>query len=209
MASKKDIKWKEIYHKLKEFYQKEKRFPRRKENPQLYTWCAVQRMKYKTGELSQEQIQLLNQINFIWDLQQYSWEQNYELLLDFRKKYPNRWPSQRSREPVEHHLAVWFLGIRKDYKQGKLSKERISLLEKINFPFFPREERWNSSYDKLVNFVKKNGRYPERNTVSQEEKKLHNWLRYQILKKEYEVLTPEQVQKLEKLDLQEFSRKYL
>ncbi|MCS6984812.1 MAG: helicase associated domain-containing protein [Leptospiraceae bacterium] len=205
----KEAKWQELYRQLKEFYEREGRLPRRDEHPQLYTWCAVQRMKYKAGALSQEQIESLNQIHFIWNLQQHSWEQNYDLLLEFRKKNPHRWPSQRSREPVEHHLAVWFLGIRKDYKNGKLSPERIRLLEKIHFPFYPREERWNKTYEKVLEFRMKNGKLPDRNGKSEEEKRLHNWLKYQLIKKEYDVLSPQQVEKLEQLDLKEFAQKYL
>ena len=147
---------------------------------------------------------MLDDIGFIWNVQDYIWTKNFELLLEFRKKNKNKWPSQRSKEKVEHKLAVWFLGIRKDYKKNKLAPDRIASLEEIGFPFFPREYRWEQTFQSVEKWIAKHGDFPKRGSKNQQEIKLFNWCRYQAIKKEYGVLDDEQIELLNNLNIAHF-----
>lgn len=196
--------WHRVYNELKEFTKKHKKLPSKYDSQKLYTWCAVQRLKKKKGTLKPEYEQLLNDINFIWNVQDYVWQRNFDLLVQYRKDHPDRWPSQRSRDELEHKLAVWFLGIRKDYKKNALAQDRIDKLNSIGFPFYPREYRWMKTYKKLEDFVKKKGRFPQRANQLSEEGKLYNWTKYQVIKMHYEVLEDNLAEQLKKLDIDSF-----
>ena len=187
--------WEKIFNKLKEFVDKKGNFPEKRESLQLYTWCAVQRLKHKKNKISREKIEKLDKIGFIWNMQDHVWKLNIEILKQYRKDFPDRWPSQRSKEPVEHKLAVWFLGIRKDYKMGRLTEERISDLKSIGFPFYPREYRWNINYEKLNRYIIEKKSFPQRGSKDKNEEKLFNWCRYQAKKMQINVLEEYQVKK--------------
>ncbi|MDH5718462.1 MAG: helicase associated domain-containing protein [Spirochaetia bacterium] len=196
--------WDRLYNSLVQFIKTNNKFPDKKDDQKLYTWCAVQRLKKKRNNLSKEKEEKLHAVNFVWDIQKEIWEKNYDLLVEYRNKNSKRWPSQRSKEPLEHKLAVWFLGIRKDYKNKKLSKERIEKLKKIQFPFYPREHRWQNNFDSLEKWLAKTGKFPERASKDAMEQKLFNWCRYQSVKLKYDVLEEYQKKKLEDIGIQKF-----
>ncbi len=122
--------WDERYEKLVQF---------RKDNPdrwpshgeELATWCYVQRMKSKKGKLSQKQVSLLNKIKFYEVLQKYNrWTTNYEALLYFRERNPDRWPTGNEKE-----IYDWLCKQRALYKCGKLPQDQIDVLNKLGFPW--------------------------------------------------------------------------
>ncbi len=205
-AEKNQKNWQKTFEELQVFKAEHGCFPNKKDSQRLYTWCAVQRLKKKKEQLSADKCDKLNSIGFVWNVQDHIWNKNFELLLEYRENNPGRWPSQRSKEPVEHKLAVWFLGIRKDYKRKKLSKERINRLEEIGFPFYPREYRWDQTYQHVKDWLHKHQRFPQRGSKSAKEQKLFNWCRYQVIKREYEVLEDRQVSLLEELGIDQFVR---
>jgi len=196
--------WDSIYSDLLKFKTEWKRFPSKKDSQKLYTWCAVQRLKMKKNALSEEKMFKLNSIGFIWNIQDYIWNKNYDLLIEYRLKNPGRWPSQRSKESVEHKLAVWFLGIRKDYKKNKLSIARMKKLDEIGFPFYPRDYRWRQTFNELQQWVEQNSNFPMRGSKNLSEQKLFNWCRYQAIKKEYEVLEETQTKLLSEIGIEKF-----
>lgn len=199
MASRNRRDWDNIFDNLVEYIKKNKGFPSKKDDRSLYTWCALQRLRKKNGQLEAERVHKLDSINFVWNLHKKVWMQNYNEVKKFRQKHPNRWPSQRSKEFMEHRLAVWFLGIRKDYRNGRLGSDRIKLLKDINFPFDPRNERWLQTFNNLMSWVQKTNRLPQSTEPETDGEKLHNWYKYQITKMENNVL--EEDRKLKILDL--------
>ena len=52
----------------------------------LTRWCGTQRGEYRKGKLSQKRIDLLEQIEFIWDILDQQWNENYMQLKDFYEK---------------------------------------------------------------------------------------------------------------------------
>lgn len=122
-----DSDWRDNYNELKTFQVKHKRFPKASEGS-LGAWCCTQRKSRKQEQLSDDRIQKLDAIGFIWSPDEV-WEKNYEQLILFHtKKF--RWPTSR-----EGTLGSWCFVQRKAYKKGQLSDERIRKLEAIGFPF--------------------------------------------------------------------------
>jgi len=99
-------------------------------NRQLAAW--VYRLKLNKSELSSQKVELLNMINFDWNLNRktvVSWENMYERLLQFKQKYghtrvPVKWPQDRK-------LGKWVSRMRQE--KDKLYPERLALLESIAF----------------------------------------------------------------------------
>ena len=102
-----------------------------KENPQLGVWVANQRQFYKKGELSQRRIDLLNQLNFDLNPLKTRWNKMYEQLQEYFNQH------QHSNVPTVYkenlQLARWVSRQRHAYKKGKLSQDRIELLNQLNF----------------------------------------------------------------------------
>jgi superfamily II DNA or RNA helicase len=112
----------------------------------LGIWCNIQRMQHRKGKPNGLKFCLLEDIGFVWAPHEDNWSNNFKLLLEFRKLNPVRWPLQRSKEPVEHKLAVWILLIRKLYKDNQLDPERLRQLHEIGFPVSKFEYLWEKHY---------------------------------------------------------------
>ncbi|EJK48752.1 hypothetical protein THAOC_32421 [Thalassiosira oceanica] len=54
-------------------------------------------------------------------------------------------------------LGEWVSTQRKDYKEGKMSQERVDLLEGIGFVWEPLDEAWMARFDELVDLKNENG----------------------------------------------------
>jgi hypothetical protein len=94
----------------------------------LGKWCSRQRHDKKKGKLSQDKIDLLEKIpEWYWeqDLDD-QWMNNYELL-----KKLNKTPSQSYVTKCGIKIGSWCHKQRRNKKKGKISQDRINLLEKI------------------------------------------------------------------------------
>jgi len=100
----------------------------------LGQWTVWMRQLYRDGELSKDQIDLLNGIGFKWDMRSDRWDEMYEQLLEFKKEHGNCDVSRRLHRDTMK-LATWVDAQRKNYKQGKLSDERYKKLNEIGFKF--------------------------------------------------------------------------
>ena len=167
----------------------------------LGKWIHVQRNYYKAGTLANEKIYKLDKIGMIWDLYDYKWHQNYSDLLEYYKKN-KRLPYQREMARIDGgvDLGLWISKIRNDYKLGRLSDEKIKLLNDIG-ALATREDVWDTNLLKLKEFVNKNGHLPMEETTVEEEKILRNWVRTQ--KEFYRLgkMPEERIEKLAELNI--------
>ncbi len=121
-------------------------------NPQLGTWCSEQRKRKKKGQLSNEQVALLEAINFDFDRYVTQWNEMFHDLIAFKEEH-NHCNVPRGFEP-NPQLSTWIGDIRKRKKKGQLSNEQVALLEAIDFDFDPFTTLWNEKYDELIAFEK-------------------------------------------------------
>ena len=142
----------------------------------LGKWLDTQRQTYKIGKLSPERIDLLEQIEMRFDTRDNDeiWTQIYTLAKNHFEKYgsleriTSRYKTLNGvvEDKKGYSLGEWFNRQRKAYKKGKLSKEKIELLERIgmvweirkrknkkqelcNEYLIPYEEVENISYNEL------------------------------------------------------------
>lgn len=139
----KDIQWNEAYARAKRYYRKHKNLAvqkGRKDNDSydLYEWVRIQREKYRTGELTARQIELMEQIGMDWlTTVERNWETNYKSAERYYKKYGSieKMPCTYVDEDG-FPLGMWLWRIRKNKVKLKTSGangNQVERLAKIGF----------------------------------------------------------------------------
>jgi hypothetical protein len=129
------------------------------ENPSLGRWVDAQRRQYrllrdgKKTLLSQDRLELLNQLGMIWNIRDYSWEERYEELLEYYYQHGHVNVPLRFRE-----LGNWVYKQRSDFKARQrgeatqMTTERMVQLSVLGMVWDIPKESWDESYRKLVEF---------------------------------------------------------
>ena len=103
-------------------------------------WINTQRQAYKSGTLSKEKIELLEKIGMRFEnkINKIEWEEYYKLAKVYFNKNNNLEIPRSFKtldgityDEIGYNLGVWLVKQRQSYKNGKLNKERIELLDKI------------------------------------------------------------------------------
>ena len=124
----KDASWHEFYNELLEYFKDHGNTDVPLSIRRLYTWISNQRKAKKNNELSEERIQLLDEVGFTWDKLEQQWIGKYQKLLHYEKEHGN------TKVPQNHpELGDWVSDQRVNKRKNKLSEERIRLLDKVGF----------------------------------------------------------------------------
>ena len=120
-----------------------------RENQKLATWVVNQRVNRRDGVLEDEKIALLDRIGFKWNPKVSLWRTRYLALLEHRQRFgdclvPQGWPENKK-------LATWVSSQRLLKSRGKLSQERVAMLEKIGFEWSPGAT-WDDRFAELCAF---------------------------------------------------------
>ncbi len=134
--------WMQQFNFLKEYRNLfPNKWPKTKEQyphgNELGRWCSRQRQYYRDGSFINEsyKIEMLNSIGFEWNKFDAKWNKQFDILKDFRAKFPNRWPMQREEFPKGNKLGQWLSGQIKNFRKGKLDKDKRRALEDLGFEF--------------------------------------------------------------------------
>jgi hypothetical protein len=107
--------------------------PNPAKNKSLSNWFNGQRRTFNDGKLSKEKTDILLAIGFDFRQQINSWEQNYQLLINYNKINGHVDVPSRSANLNFSHLGNW-VRLQREYKrQGVLRQSRIKTLEFIGF----------------------------------------------------------------------------
>lgn len=143
--------WFESYTELKNYYliNRDCKVPNTDEYKSLYRFIQTQRENYKNNKLSEDRIKLLFEINFTFSL----WEDNYNNAKEYFLKNGNLLISSNNKDYKS--IRNWIYKTRQDYKNDKLSKKQIDLLNEINFPFETnsKDKTWLNYYQKSKHFI--------------------------------------------------------
>ena len=132
-----ELQWNSNFELYKEFKQEFDREPKRNEfykNINIGTWEREQRRSYKESKLSSEKIKMLEEAGFVFDNKlELQWNSMFELYKEFKQEF-GREPKQKE-VYKDRKIGNWLSDRKRNYKQGKLSEERIKLLEDAGFKF--------------------------------------------------------------------------
>ena len=118
----------------------------------------------------------MNELGFVWEMQKrFPWETHFAELVAYKERNGNCNVSRS--DAANRNLGIWVGLQRTEYKDGKLSEERISQLNELGFVWKLRnnDEFWKTSYNNLVAYKAEHGHC----FVSQKDeanKSLYNWV---------------------------------
>ena len=162
-------------------------------------WVRKQRFDYKSNKLQNMKIRLLENTfhDWSWDVLKDSWDTNFEIM----KQYCEEFKTALVKDKKKYkgiRLGTWVSKQRKNYKKGKLSKEQINKLAKLeNWSWDPLEEQWNNGFSMAKKF------YNEFKTIRTSVKtvykdfKIGRWVHYQRRAYKKLKLSPEKIKKIE------------
>eukprot|EP00526_Cylindrotheca_closterium_P000992 CAMPEP_0113660858 /NCGR_PEP_ID=MMETSP0017_2-20120614/33127_1 /TAXON_ID=2856 /ORGANISM="Cylindrotheca closterium" /LENGTH=880 /DNA_ID=CAMNT_0000575527 /DNA_START=152 /DNA_END=2795 /DNA_ORIENTATION=+ /assembly_acc=CAM_ASM_000147 len=180
--------------------------PRKKTHTRLYSWSLAQRSKRDKGILSAEQIQLLDKIDFPWEVNRGAkWLVIYDELVE----YCNQHGHLRVSEEDDSKLYEWMALQRKRYHgivktRRAMTDNQIEKLEALHFWCWSldwRERTWHAKYTEVVEFYKEHG---HTRVDKKDHPSLYNWIqtqgkRYKELKG-HKPLSEEELELLEQID---------
>jgi hypothetical protein len=134
-------RWKEMFQKIVNYKMEHKstNVPARyAEDPKLGNWVMKQRKLYKHNkELSQERINSLESVGFIWNPLDAQWMEMYQKLVAYKKNHMSTNVSRGFKEDPK--LGMWVFTQRNCYNQKDIYIDRVNLLESIGFIWDPRD----------------------------------------------------------------------
>lgn len=136
-----DAKWIEKYEKLLKYKMEYGNLFQIKDT-ELSKWCKYQRVIYKNNGLAQWRVDKLNEIGFCWDSLNEAFYYECYLYGEYFKTHNKYVPIDSKENPK---LSRWCARIRNDYKNGRLSLEKIDKLKEISFIFDPYRAYFNAN----------------------------------------------------------------
>ncbi|MBF0419069.1 MAG: Helicase associated domain protein [Magnetococcales bacterium] len=116
--------------------------------PTLSSWVRKLRTRRITGGLSQELIDHLDLMGFIWDAREAEWQEMFHALKQFNQErhhciVPDPYP-------VHPRLPAWVKNIRKIYKNNALDKEKTESLNQLEFVWDEKAVFWEEMFVALA-----------------------------------------------------------
>jgi hypothetical protein len=172
----------------------------------------VQRQNYwlvmgkKRSPMTQERIDLLNNLGFVWNALEMAWNLHLNSFKRFREEYGH------SIVPLNHpkypKLYSWIREQRYKYslmKQGKKSNmtpARVKVLDSIGFCWDICEARWSLNLQELTEFMDKHGHC----VIPVSNPKLRSWVKYQRCLYNAGSMTEERIRALGDIGVRCFAR---
>ena len=114
-----DLVWRDRYEKLKEYKIKNGHPSPPRSYSLLGGWTQSQRRLFKSGNLSDERVKLLDDLNFVWERFDVEWQKNFDEL----KNSGNPCPASRDSD-----LGKWVSHQRGIYKMENYQKKELLCL---------------------------------------------------------------------------------
>lgn len=219
-----DVKWLEMYNALKVYFEINNSFiiPNNDKFKKLYSWTITQRIRKNNGKLSDNNIELLNELNFPWKGK--TGRKEKREITNNKINHINKWNKKfedlvsyyhRNKTfvlPEEEEFGIlkrWCLTQRTKNNKNILSQERFIKLDDLGFPWKEKSGRkktkepikkthfndqWEIMYNQLFEFYNGNKHFKIPLTV--ENKKLILWLKTQRYFFKNEQLSSDRVIKL-------------
>lgn len=112
----------------------------------LGVWLQNQRTKYRAGKLSDDRIEKLESIGMIWAMEDQRWENGVMHAKTYFEEFGDLAVPQKYVAPDGYNLGTWLGTVRKNYRNGKLSTEKIEQLEALGVVWDPIQQLWLRGY---------------------------------------------------------------
>lgn len=135
----------------------------------LSAWIFTQRRKYKNGELTEKQIELLDGIGFNWTTET-GWQRGYHHAKAYYEEHGQLLMPQQYCCEDGYTLGTWVYKYRRSYRDGTLTKEQIEALEAIGMEWNP-DDAWEKGYALARQFYEERGALPDKKSEGDQERK--------------------------------------
>jgi superfamily II DNA or RNA helicase len=125
-------------------------------NIALGRWLSTQRSAHIQGKINPERVALLDELGMSWDQKEDDFQVNLAALTTYVAREGN------ARVPRSHReggisLGKWLKTRRNDYKRGKLTPERVALLESLGMSWNRFEDDFSTNLAALTAYVAREG----------------------------------------------------
>jgi Helicase associated domain len=152
------VTWDERYGELKRF---KERFGHSivpvawSENPKLGHWVSTQRTLRNARKLSPSREAKLDEVGFLWELNDPAWEQRFSELLSYKRGFgdcnvPSRWKENPQ-------LGAWVGRQRTLERANNLPSERQLRLDSLGFIWNRHDTRWDTMFAALKEYREAHG----------------------------------------------------
>ena len=121
----------------------------------LGDWARFQRI-YK-DKLSNDRLSRLNEIGFVWNLLDRSWENGLEELHRFKEEFGHCSPSAKYQTSNGFKLGQWLSVQRRQYNRKKITQIQIEHLNKLGVVWDPIEDQYEKGWRELLIYQKTYG----------------------------------------------------
>ncbi|MFP3727892.1 helicase associated domain-containing protein [Priestia filamentosa] len=196
--------WEQHYEKLVNFKQQHSHtlVPQDFEEDKTFAkWVATQRYQNNKGLLEEDKVKKLDEIDFIWDVGEYKWNEYFKALKEFRKENGHvQVPISFVKEEIP--LGRWLANQKSGYKRNTLTEEKVEKLKELGAIGTTYKGDWEQGFNALSNFKKQYGHCNvtrKRDSKDYEYNKLANWIQAQRQLYKKNMLDKDQITQLEEL----------
>ena len=172
----------------------------------LGEWLTTQRRVRAgqiPGNLTEQQIARLDSIGMEWgNRNDAAWERGLEEAIKFREQFGNLQVPAKYKTKDDYPLGKWINNARKRRNDGKLTEERIRQLDQMGMIWSVFDAKWEQGYALAMNYAAKHGdlNVPV-NYTTEEGEKLGAWILNQRTAYVKEMLSQDQIGRLEKIGI--------
>lgn len=172
----------------------------------LGEWLTTQRRVRAgqiPGNLTEQQIARLDSIGMKWgNRNDAAWEHGLEEARKFREQFGDLQVPAKYKTKDGYPLGKWINNARKRRNDGKLTEERIRQLDQMKMIWSVFDTKWEQGYALAMNYAAKHGdlNVPV-NYTTEEGEKLGAWILNQRTAYAKEMLSQDQIGRLEKIGI--------
>ena len=186
-----DEQWEKMFDTYRDYVKRYGQVTVQKREKTLWTWVAAQRVKAKKGTLSQERIDRLNELGFIWSVLDERWMAQFLRVKDIMQS------GRFLKEDVS--AKEWAYIQKRRWQRGKLPDWQNELIDSLNLGTEPDfQKQWNAMYAKMVDYYRLHNTSIIPDNYS--DRKLLGWMRTQRVSYNQGKLTNYQIEKLEEIN---------
>ena len=152
-------KWEDIYKEAQTYYVDNGNLlvPHEYITPtglKLGFWISYQRVLYKNNKLTNQMIDLLNNIGMVWQIRDvHDWLDYLERAKNYFEEKGNLLVPQNYEDSEGFALGMWITTQRARYKKAELTEEQIKMLESIGMVWIVKQKRaWEDYYEYALQY---------------------------------------------------------
>ena len=168
----------------------------------LGQWVMNQRSAKRRGALSQERVDRLDQLGFVWDVVvRTPWDQGFQELQAYEAEHGNMLVPLKHQTTSGLNLGRWVRSQRSAKRRGTLSQERIDRLDQLGFVWDVVRVNWDQGFQELQAYEAEHGNVSvPQSYQTASGLKLGTWVKYQRSAKCRGSLSQERVDSLDWLE---------